>query len=170
MNANARILGIDPGSRITGYGLVEKAGRDLRMVEGGYLTLGSQPLPVRLGKIFTELTALIREFDPDVMCIEQVFMSNNAKSALTLGQARGAAICAGVNSHLPIFEYSAKQIKQAVVGKGSAKKEQVQYMVRLLLKLSENPQADMADALACAICHLHTQQVASKLTLQASRL
>ena len=163
-------MGIDPGSRITGYGMVETAGRDLRMIEGGYLSLGSQPLPDRLGKIFTEITALIREFDPDVMCIEQVFMSKNAKSALTLGQARGAAICAGVNSHMPIFEYSAKQIKLAVVGKGGAKKEQVQYMVRLMLKLSENPQTDMADALACAICHLHTRQVTSRLDRQVSRL
>ena len=163
-------MGIDPGSRTTGYGLVEKAGRELRMVEGGYLSLGSQPLPDRLGEIFTQITALIREFDPDVMCIEQVFMAKNAKSALTLGQARGAAVCAGVNSHLPIFEYSAKQIKLAVVGKGAAKKEQVQYMVRLMLKLSENPQTDMADALACAICHLHTHQVVSQFDLQAGRL
>ena len=170
MSAHARILGIDPGSRVTGYGLVEKAGRELRMVEGGYISLGSQPLPERLGKIFTEITALIREFDPDLMCVEQVFMSNNAKSALTLGQARGAAVCAGVNSHLPIFEYSAKQIKQAVVGKGAAKKEQVQYMVRLLLKLPENPQSDMADALACAICHLHTRQVESRFELQENKL
>lgn len=170
MSANARILGIDPGSRITGYGLVEKSGRDLTMIEGGYLSLGSQPLPDRLGKIFTEITSLIREFNPDVMCVEQVFMSNNAKSALTLGQARGAAVCAGVNSHLQVFEYSAKQIKQAVVGKGAAKKEQVQYMVRLLLKLPENPQTDMADALACAICHLHTRQVESQFELQASKL
>jgi len=162
LSLTPRILGIDPGSRYTGYGLIEKAGREMRMVEGGYITLGDKPLPQRLGKIFTEITAMIREFNPDVMCIEQVFVSNNAKSALTLGQARGAAVCAGVNSHLPVHEYSAKQIKQAVVGKGAAKKEQVQFMVRLLLKLEENPQADMADALACAICHLHTQQVQSQ--------
>lgn len=140
------------------------------MVEGGYLSLGSRPLPDRLGRIFSEINALIREFDPDVMCVEQVFMAKNAKSALTLGHARGAVICAGVNSHLPVFEYSAKQIKLAVVGKGSANKEQVQYMVRLMLKLSENPQSDMADALACAICHLNTQQVAARFDLQASRL
>lgn len=163
-------MGIDPGSRTTGYGLVETAGRELRMVEGGYLSLGSRPLPDRLGRIFSEINALIREFDPDVMCVEQVFMAKNAKSALTLGHARGAVICAGVNSHLPVFEYSAKQIKLAVVGKGSANKEQVQYMVRLMLKLSENPQSDMADALACAICHLNTQQVAARFDLQASRL
>lgn len=168
MNSAPRILGIDPGSRYTGYGLIEKAGRDLRMVEGGYISLGDKPLPQRLGKIFTELTSLIREFDPDVMCVEQVFVSNNAKSALTLGQARGAAVCAGVNSHLPVFEYSAKQIKQAVVGKGAAKKEQVQFMVRLLLRLQETPQADMADALACAICHLHTQQVESQFNSKAA--
>ena len=169
MSNAQRILGIDPGSRITGYGLIEMAGREIKMVEGGYLSLGDKPLPDRLGKIFTEITALIREFDPDVMCVEQVFVSNNAKSALVLGQARGAAVCAGVNSHLPVFEYSAKQIKQAVVGKGGAKKEQVQYMVRLLLKLAENPQADMADALACAICHLHTRQVESQFESQVSK-
>ena len=141
MSSNPRILGIDPGSRYTGYGLVEKAGRDLKMIEGGYIILGDKPLPERLGKIFTEITSMIREFDPDVMCVEQVFVSNNAKSALILGQARGAVVCAGVNSHLPVYEYSAKQIKQAVVGKGAAKKEQVQFMVRLLLKLQETPQA-----------------------------
>ncbi len=170
MSSNPRILGIDPGSRYTGYGLIEKAGRDLRMIEGGYIILGDKPLPERLGKIFTEITSMIREFDPDVMCIEQVFVSNNAKSALTLGQARGAAVCAGVNSHLPVYEYSAKQIKQAVVGKGAARKEQVQFMVRLLLKLEETPQPDMADALACAICHLHTQQVESQIDTKAVSL
>jgi len=163
LSLSPRILGIDPGSRYTGYGLIVQAGRQLRMIEGGYLTLGDKPLPQRLGQIFTEITGLIREYNPDVMCIEQVFMARNAKSALTLGQARGAAVCAGVNSHLPVYEYSAKQIKQAVVGKGGASKAQIQYMIRLLLKLPEPPQADMADALACAICHLHTRQVESQL-------
>lgn len=148
-----RVLGIDPGSIITGYGVVEMQGNKARMIEAGYLTLAKAELPIRLGEIYTKLSDIIREFKPDACAIEQVFFAKNAKSALTLGQARGAAICAAVNANLPVHEYSAKQIKQAVVGKGSADKSQVQYMMRLVFAMQELPQSDMADALACAMCH-----------------
>lgn len=158
-----RVLGIDPGSITTGYGIIEMAGSKAIMVEAGYLSLAKAELPVRLGEIYTRITEIIREFDPDVCAIEQVFFAKNAKSALTLGQARGAAICAAVNSHLPVSEYSAKQIKQAVVGTGGADKTQVQYMMKLIFGLTETPQSDMADALACAMCHM--QNAKAKATI-----
>eukprot|EP00095_Tigriopus_kingsejongensis_P007945 maker-scaffold3_size1495701-snap-gene-4.4 protein:Tk07945 transcript:maker-scaffold3_size1495701-snap-gene-4.4-mRNA-1 annotation:"holliday junction resolvase" len=153
-----RVLGVDPGSRITGYGIVEAQGQNFKMIEGGYIRLPNKDLPHRLGEIYTKLQEVIREHDPDVFAIEQVFFAKNPKAALTLGQARGAAICAAVVSHLPVYEYSAKQIKQAVVGHGGAAKAQVQYMIRLLLKMQEMPQEDMADGLACSICHIQNSR------------
>lgn len=153
------ILGIDPGSRYTGYGMVEQIGRELRFVCCGTLSVatGAADMPERLGRIFTGLSEQVSEFSPEEVAVEKVFMARNADSALKLGQARGAAVAAVVQAGLPVFEYSARQIKQAVAGKGSAEKAQVAQMVRYLLKLDKTPQADAADALAIAICHAHTR-------------
>ncbi|CAB1277461.1 crossover junction endodeoxyribonuclease RuvC [Candidatus Nitrosacidococcus tergens] len=152
-----RILGIDPGSRITGYGLIEAEGNEVHYIKVGNIkTSTNSSFTDRLGIIFREISLIIEEYCPHEVAIEQVFMHRNPDSAIKLGQARGAAICAATNKLLPIFEYSPTQIKQAVVGHGHATKSQVQYMIRLLLKLTLTPTADEADALACAFCHSHT--------------
>jgi len=158
-----RILGVDPGSRFTGYGLIDSDGQRARYVSSGCLKVAGNTLPDRLGLIFSELSALIDEFRPHHLAIENVFMHRNADSALKLGQARGAAICAAVTCDLPVAEYAPREIKQAVVGKGSADKHQVQHMVRVLLNLSSAPQADAADALAIALCHSFQQQAIDRI-------
>lgn len=162
-----RVLGIDPGSRITGLGVVELSNGKLVGIASQALRLGGGALSGRLAHIYTAVSELIVQTQPDVVAIEQVFMATNAKAALTLGHARGSAMCSAVNSGMEVYEYSAKQIKQAVVGTGGAKKEQVQHMVRILLSLDKNPQPDAADALACAICHIHSADLANKLGLAA---
>ncbi len=154
-----RVLGIDPGSRNTGLGVVEVSNGALVCLGYQCIKMGNDPLPVRLGKIYQDVEKVIQSFKPDFAAVEQVFVSNNYKSALILGQARGSAVCSAVNTNIPVVEYSALQIKKAVVGTGGAKKEQVQHMVRVLLGLRTSPTADEADALACAICHIHTAQV-----------
>jgi len=159
-----RILGIDPGSRFTGYGVIDSDGQRARYVASGCLRVKGDSLPEKLGLIFSELTTLISEHKPGQLAIENVFMHRNADSALKLGQARGAAICAGVTSQLPVAEYAPREIKQAVVGKGSADKQQVQHMVRVLLSLTETPQADAADALAIALCHSYQQQAIERVS------
>ncbi|KFI24000.1 crossover junction endodeoxyribonuclease RuvC [Nitrosococcus oceani] len=151
----ARILGIDPGSRITGYGLIETNNKKTIYIAAGCIRAGEGGLAERLGQIFQGITGIIQDYHPDEVAVEQVFMHQNPGSALKLGQARGAAICAAVNAVLPIFEYTPSQVKQAVVGRGDAAKSQVQYMIRLLLKLPAEPATDAADALACALCHEH---------------
>lgn len=152
-----RILGIDPGSRITGYGLIDKVGNRLIHLDNGAIhTDTAGEFPLRLHQIFAGLTDIINRYQPTAVAIEQVFLSNNAQSALKLGQARGAAIVAGVNAGLPVHEYTALQVKQSVVGHGRAAKEQVQQMVKALLNLPEIAQADASDALAIAICHAHS--------------
>jgi crossover junction endodeoxyribonuclease RuvC len=158
-----RILGIDPGSRHTGYGLVEHKGNKVTFLHCGTLHLATGEVPARLGAIFTGLTEVLAAWKPDEVSIEKVFMARNADSALKLGQARGAAITAAVHAGLPVFEYSARQVKQAVVGKGGADKSQVQHMVQVLLALSRKPQADAADALAIALCHAHMSQSVARL-------
>jgi crossover junction endodeoxyribonuclease RuvC len=158
-----RILGIDPGSRITGIGIIDTDGRRNQHVFSTCLRLGDASFPERLGTIFTELTRIIREYQPIEMAIESVFVSNNPASALKLGQARGAAICAGVTSGLPVAEYSPKEVKQATVGKGGADKAQVQHMVKLLLSLQGRLQVDTADALAVALCHAHASHLQQRL-------
>jgi crossover junction endodeoxyribonuclease RuvC len=163
------ILGIDPGSRITGYGLVRQQGQKFEYVGSGCIRLSDGPLPERLQQIYNGVSEIIAQFQPQEMAVEQVFMARNPDSALKLGQARGAAIVAGTNHGLLLAEYSARQIKQAVVGKGAAAKEQVQHMVSFLLKLPGKPQADAADALAVALCHGHTRQSLIKLSGQASK-
>ncbi|AVJ55412.1 crossover junction endodeoxyribonuclease RuvC [Idiomarina sp. OT37-5b] len=157
------ILGIDPGSRLTGYGIIQRHGRHLHYVASGCIRVtgtAAQPLTLaeKLKRIHNSVAELITQFQPDEFAIEQVFMARNPDSALKLGQARGAAIVAAACCDLPVAEYSARSIKQAVVGTGAAEKEQVQHMVMALLKLSRRPQADAADALAVAICHANTSR------------
>lgn len=151
-----RVLGIDPGSRITGFGVVQvlSNGR-VSYIASGCVRIPSGSLAERLKTVYDGVAEIIRTYQPTVLAIEKVFMAANADSALKLGQARGAAILAGVNHSLPVAEYTALQIKRAAVGKGHAEKTQVQHMVRALLNLPAAPQADAADALACAICHAH---------------
>lgn len=151
-----RILGIDPGSRVTGFGIIERHGTHNTYVASGCIRLGNGEFVSRLKTIFDELREVVVNYQPSHVAIERVFMARNADSALKLGQARGAALCAVLVEGLPVSEYSPTEIKQAVVGSGRAAKEQVQHMVQALLKLSAPPQADAADALAAALCHVHT--------------
>ena len=149
-----RILGIDPGSQITGFGIVDLcAGRTVAVQWGSIRTGGDHS--ARLRTIFVELGQIVREHRPGEIAVERVFLNRNADSALKLGQARAAAICATFEANLPIYEYSARHIKKAVVGHGGAEKAQVQKMVRLLLGVRDELQPDAADALATAICHAH---------------
>ena len=154
----AIILGIDPGSRLTGYGVIRQTGRQLTYLGSGCIRTAVDDLPTRLKRIYAGVSEIILQFRPDMFAIEQVFMARNADSALKLGQARGSAIVAAVNNNLPVFEYAARLVKQSVVGTGAAEKTQVQHMVKLLLKLPISPQADAADALAIAITHAHMSQ------------
>jgi crossover junction endodeoxyribonuclease RuvC len=152
-----RVLGIDPGSRITGYGIVEQEGNRLVHVDNGAIfTDSAADFPGRLKRIFDGLCAVIAEFRPDEAAVENIFFSTNVQSALKLGQARGAAIVAAVHAGLPVAEYSALQVKQAVVGQGRAEKGQVQKMLKALLGLPEIAQADASDALAVAVCHINS--------------
>lgn len=159
----AIILGVDPGSRITGYGIIRVEGRQIEYIDSGCIRVGEKPMAERLQTIFHSLAVLIGEYRPEEFAIEQVFMARNPDSALKLGQARGAAIVSAANSGLAVHEYSARQVKQAVVGTGGADKSQVQHMVQALLGLSRKPQADAADALAIALCHAHMNQSILKL-------
>lgn len=153
-----RILGIDPGSRFTGYGIIEiKAGRSI-WVNSGCIRVKGDSLAEKLCIISEGLNTLLDEFQPHEMAIEKVFVSRNVDSALKLGQARGAAISTVALRKIPVSEYTPTQIKKAVVGKGNAAKTQVQHMVVNLLGLSRAPQEDAADALAIALCHAHTGQ------------
>jgi len=150
-----RILGIDPGLRITGFGIIEKNGASLAYVASGCIKSGNAGLPERLGTILANLREVIEKHRPQQIAIEKVFVNVNPASTLALGQARGTAICAAVDAGLPVSEYTALQVKQSVVGNGHASKEQVQHMVKRLLQLAGAPSSDAADALACAICHAH---------------
>ena len=152
------ILGIDPGSRITGYGVVRDTGRGCEYVASGCIRTGNGPLAERLQIVFRGVSEVIRTHGPVTMGIEQVFMARNADSALKLGQARGAAIVAAVEAGLEVSEYTATQVKQTVVGTGAADKQQVQMMVMHLLKLVQKPQIDASDALGIALCHAHHRQ------------
>lgn len=152
------ILGIDPGLRITGFGIIRKIGSKLAYVTSGCVKAPEADLPGRLKTILEGLREVIQEHRPQQVAVEKVFVNVNPQSTLLLGQARGTAICAAVLEDLPVAEYTALQVKQAVVGNGHANKEQVQEMVRRLLRLPGNPGADAADALACAICHAHGGQ------------
>lgn len=159
-----RILGIDPGTAITGYGIIDVEGNRLRHVDNGIIkTRSSEPLPVRLKTIYDGLTAILAEFVPEAVAVEQVFLAKNPRAALTLGHARGTAVLAAVNRDLDVHEYSALQVKSAVVGYGHAAKQQVQQMVKALLNLPEVAQEDAADALAVAICHANSRTMKQAL-------
>ncbi len=149
-----RILGIDPGSRITGYGVLEAERGAIRFVACGVIkTTTSMPFSYRLNQIFSGINEVIQLHEPTEAAVEDVFLATNPGSALKLGQARGAAVVAAMQNNLEVADYSAKQIKLAVVGYGQAGKDQIQHMVRTLLGLNRAPSSDAADALAVAICH-----------------
>lgn len=165
-----RILGIDPGLGVTGYGVVEKSGATLSYVASGRIVSDpKQALALRLQTILAGLREVIESFNPVEVAVEQVFVNVNPQSTLLLGQARGAAICAAVIARLPVAEYTALQVKQSVVGQGHARKEQVQEMVKRLLSLTGLPGTDAADALACAICHAHGAQL-GRLSMRGLRM
>jgi len=153
-----RILGIDPGSRITGFGVIDSTQAKPTYLTSGCIRLTDDALPQRLHEIYQSLNTLISEFTPTHLAIEAVFIARNAASALKLGHARGVAIVACVQHGLAVYEYSPNRVKQAVVGQGHADKTQVQHMVKVLLNLPAAPQVDAADALAAALCHAHTLQ------------
>ena len=163
-----RILGIDPGSVKTGYGIIESNGQSSRYIHSGFIKLAATELPEKLGEIFSVLSDVIADHQPQEMAVEQVFLSKNVSSALKLGHARGAAITAGVYAQIKVFEYSARAVKQSTVGYGAANKEQIQHMVLRLLNIRQVLQEDEADALAVALCHAHTGQ--SAVMLQANSL
>ncbi len=166
-----RILGIDPGLRITGFGLIDKTGQKLSYVASGRIrSHENEPLPQRLKSLRDGLAEVIATWQPNEAAIEKVFVNVNPQSTLRLGEARGAAIAALVGAHLPVAEYTALQIKQAVVGHGKAAKEQVAHMVMRLLALAGEPSRDAADALACAICHAHAGQGLGNIPTQTFRI
>lgn len=160
-----RILGIDPGSRVTGYGVIESDGIRSRHIASGCIRMQGDDFPARLGVIFEGLSEVIALHRPVEIAVEEVFFARNAASALKLGQARGAAICAAVTRGLPVKEYAARAVKQAIVGTGGADKEQVQHMVKLMLNLgAEALASDQADALAVALSHAHTEATLEHLS------
>lgn len=163
------ILGIDPGSRITGYGVVQQKGSKCIYIASGCIRTKGDTLAPKLDMIFNGISEIIKQYQPTEFGIEQVFMAKNPDSALKLGQARGAAIVAATQADLYVCEYSARQIKQAVSGSGAATKEQVQQMVMQILNLSGRPQADAADGLAVAICHAHTAQTLVSMSGQVAK-
>jgi len=148
--------------------VVETTPRGVRYVASGCIRVQTEDFPSRLKQIFDGVSEIISVYQPRQMAIEQVFMHKNADSALKLGQARGAAICATLNQNLPVFEYAARQVKQALVGKGNADKLQVQHMVKILLSIQGEIQIDASDALAIGLCHHHYQQTARRLQQAAS--
>lgn len=153
-----RILGIDPGSVVTGYGIIDMDGNHAIHVAHGNIQIRGDNQGDRLHLIYARLGEVIRAHDPVEFAIERVFMHRNADSALKLGQARGSAIVACIEHGMKMYEYTANQVKQATVGKGHAAKQQVQHMVKVLLCLDEIPQTDAADALAVALCHGHSRE------------
>jgi len=158
------ILGIDPGSRFTGYGIIcDKGANQQVCITHGRIQLTQKDTSARLYYIYEQLNEIIRTYQPHEISIEQIFFHINAQSALKLGQARGAALVAAASQAVPVTEYSAKQVKKAVVGYGAASKAQVQHMITTMLKLKETPETDAADALAIALCHCHSQRLARKL-------
>jgi crossover junction endodeoxyribonuclease RuvC len=163
MSKLVRILGVDPGSRCTGYGVIDADATTARCIDAGVIRLDGESMPARLHGIFDSLREVIERGQPEVLAVEQVFMHRNAASALKLGQARGAVICAAAQRRLVVHEYAPRAVKQAVVGSGAADKAQVQHMVRILLALQGELAEDAADALAVALCHSHTQTTLSRI-------
>ena len=167
MSENLRILGIDPGSRLTGFGVLDIEADSATYVASGTVQSTDGEFPDRLRQIFESVAEIVSRYHPDVVAIESVFVHKNAGSALKLGHARSAAICATFDSDVEVVEYAPRAIKQAVVGTGSATKEQVQHMVVALLRLDGEPSTDAADALATALCHGHQRQLNSQLSAKA---
>ena len=158
---DVRILGLDPGSLITGYAVLECVGASTRYVASGAIRTTSDHFPRRLAEIFEGVAKLTTLYQPEEIAIERAFMHKNADSALKLGQARGAALCATFAAQPRIYEYAPREVKLAVVGTGSAQKKQVQLMVKHLLKLEGSIGPDAADALAMALCHAHSRRLQS---------
>ena len=155
-----KIFGIDPGSRVTGFGIIESNGNHSKYIDSGVIKTSEKIFPERLRIIYTEIQNLVDHHQPDVISIENVFMHKNADSALKLGQAKAAAICGTFKINVSVFEYAAREVKQAVVGTGAAEKEQVQQMVRIILGIKNKElKLDESDALAIAICHAHSYSV-----------
>ena len=165
----SRILGIDPGLRVTGFGVIEVNQQSLTYVTSGCIKTTGEGLPDRLKEILSGLMEIIESHDPTIAVVEKVFVNVNPQSTLLLGQARGAAISAAVLKDLAVSEFTALQVKQSVVGNGHADKSQVQEMVRRLLNLPSAPSTDAADALACAICYAHSERVTSRIQQLKSR-
>jgi crossover junction endodeoxyribonuclease RuvC len=159
----ARILGLDPGSRHTGFGIVDCHGASTVYVTSGAISTPDGTLPIRLQAIFERVRALVEEYRPAEIAIERVFVKRNPDSALKLGQARGAALCGAFTGAAAVFEYSPREIKMAIVGAGGAEKRQVQHMVKALLQLDARLKADAADALAVALCHAHGRTLRARL-------
>ncbi len=166
MQNSTTILGIDPGSQVTGVGVVESYGSQLKHIYSESLKLPKGDLPIRLEDLYTRLQTIIAQTRPDIMSIERVFVAKNPQSALVLGHARGAAMLAAVTNKIPVVEYSATEIKKTVVGKGRADKTQVQHMMRVLLSLRVAPEVDASDALAAAVCHAHHQRINNVIKAQ----
>jgi crossover junction endodeoxyribonuclease RuvC len=163
MEERTRILGIDPGSRVTGYGVIDSDGSSSRYVASGCIRTDGGELAPRLKVIFEGVQSLLCQYRPGEIAIEKVFLHRNADSALKLGQARSAALCATFADGVAVHEYAARAVKQAVVGNGGADKPQVQHMVRALLRLSSSLGPDEADALAVALCHAHSRPLTARL-------
>ncbi len=161
--AASRILGIDPGSRLTGFGVIDAGGRQAVYVASGAVQSARGSFPERLQLIFDSVAEIVTEYRPDIVVLESVFVHRNASSALKLGHARAAALCATFGAQAEVHEYAPREIKQAVVGTGSATKEQVQHMVTALLGLDGPPSPDAADALAAALCHAHRRRLGAAL-------
>jgi crossover junction endodeoxyribonuclease RuvC len=159
----AIVLGIDPGSRKCGYGFIDVMGSKLDYVASGVIRVEHLEFPQRLQTIYATLGELIERYTPEEAAIEEVFMGKSSASALKLGQARGAAMVACTSHHLAVYEYATRKVKQAVVGTGTAAKEQIQHMIKNLLKLTDSPQEDAADALSVAVCHAHTRHTLVRL-------
>ncbi len=165
----SRIIGVDPGSRVTGYGIIDCNRQRLDHVANGCVMAKTGTFPERIKLIFQQLTQLVAEYHPELMVLEQVFFARNPQSALKLGHARAAAMLAGANAELPIHEYSPRHVKQALTGRGGAQKAQIQHMVRVLLGLAETPAADAADALALAICHANSAATQGRIAAAAAK-
>lgn len=163
-----RILGIDPGSRITGYAVIDTDGQRSLRVESGCIRVGEHPWPGRLGLIFDRVAELVAAYRPHEMAVEQLIFARDPTAALKIGQARGAVLCAGLKGGVTVHEYSPKTVKLAVVGTGGADKTQVQHMVRVLLALPDEPGEDEADALAIALCHAHSMGIPARKRVAAS--
>lgn len=168
MGLRHRIMGIDPGSRITGFAVIDTDGHRSQRIASGCIRVGEQPWPDRLGLIFDRVTEIVSDYRPHEMAVEQLIFARDPTAALKIGQARGAVLCAGLKGGVTVHEYSPKSVKLAVVGTGGAEKAQVQHMVRVLLALPETPGEDEADALAIALCHAHSMGIPARKRAAAS--